>query len=138
MICAPEMHTGDIMVYDPPWVHEIEIKVSKSDLLHGEAKKEKHGFDNRMRNKFSLCVPMKLKETAEEWIAKTNKRYGLIICTENEYLREVIWIKKSAQLLHQRKDLRFTHSLLRKLSSMATQDYHDKYWKEANAPEKQT
>lgn len=72
---------------------------------------------------------MNLKETAEEWIAKTNTKYGLIICTENSGLREVIWIVKSAKLLHQRKDLRFQHSLLRKLSSMATQEYHDKYWK---------
>lgn len=129
MICAPEMHCGDVMVYDVPWLHEIEIKITKSDLWHGEAKKNKHE-NYTHANKFSICVPLKLMDTAKEWIAKTNKNYGLIVCADTQWLSDVITIVKSAKLVKEKKHQHIVHSLLRKLSSMATESYHDKYWKD--------
>lgn len=134
MICAPELHNGDIVVYDVPHVHEIEIKISKSDLWHGEAKKDKHSwyakgvnsyYVESIPNKFSICVPIKMKETAEEWVIKTNRKYGLIIITEDVY--NPVWITKSAKLIHPRINQRFNYTMLRKLSSMAVESYRKEH-----------
>lgn len=139
MICAPELHCGDIVVYDGSFVHEIEIKVSKSDLWNGEARKDKHtSYSNgryswgtkTMPNKFSVCVPKYLMETTKEWVIKTNKKYGIIICQDEEFISNAIWIIRSAKNIHTDIDKKFNYSLLRKLSSMATQNYHDDYWKQ--------
>ena len=134
IICAPELHNGDIVVYDVPFIHEIEIKRSKSDLWNGEARKDKHASylrgrynfgTNGMPNKFSICVPINLQETAREWVKKTNPKYGLIsFATDNIY---DVWIMKSAKFIHTDIDKRFNHSLMRKLSSMAVENYADKY-----------
>lgn len=134
IICAPELHNGDVVNYDIPFIHEIEIKISKSDLWNGEARKDKHiSYANGkyrwgtqgMPNKFSVCVPNRLIDTAKDWVKSTNKKYGIIsLVGDNPY---DVWIIESAKYIHKEIDKRFSYSLLRKLSSIAVEDYADKY-----------
>jgi hypothetical protein len=76
---------SDVLVDTGKDIIDIEVKISKSDLIRGEAKKSKHKLykicDGKKYspNKYILCVPEKLKEVAEEWVNDTNKNYGIII-----------------------------------------------------------
>jgi len=78
---------SDILVDTGKAIIDIEIKISKSDLIKGEARKTKHNNykssqDSKFRpNKFYLCVPEELREVAEEWVTETNPKYGIIICS---------------------------------------------------------
>jgi len=66
LICATECLNGDVVVFHDDVVHEIEVKISKSDLWRGEALKNKHkqlGNDDlhkrwHLPNKFSVAVPL--------------------------------------------------------------------------------
>lgn len=131
--CADEVLNGgflsDIMIDSDTWTMEIEIKISKHDLITGELKKttgwngtgkNKHEeWTIDRSNKFALCVPEYLIETAEKWIEETNPKYGLFVYMENEYFRNCnIWIKKSARLLHNKYDIKFKHIMLKRLSSI--------------------
>ena len=68
-ICADEVYNGgsisDILVDTEKYTMDVEIKISKDDLIRGEAKKPKHkNWHNRMTNKFALCVPEYLIEAS--------------------------------------------------------------------------
>ena len=64
---------------------EVEVKITKSDLWKGEAKKPKHKFYKNpnnhyyhVPNKFYICVPTILIEEAKKWVEATNNKYGII------------------------------------------------------------
>lgn len=89
-ICVDEcLCTGheisDILVDTGDTIIDIEIKISKSDLITGEARKRKHNYykqaEGKVRhpNKFYICVPANLKEVTEQWVSETNPLYGIII-----------------------------------------------------------
>lgn len=91
----------DVIAFTEKYLIEVEVKVNKSDLWNGEAKKEKHShyktkiWPSHMPNKFYVCVPEVLKEEAERWVEATNKNYGIIVCLGHYN----IWICRSAKLL---------------------------------------
>lgn len=141
-ICADEVHSNgflaDIFVDTNKYTMEVEVKISKSDLILGEAKKRtgwrntgklKHQEWNIKRaNKFSLCVPEYLEDDAIKWIDTTNSKYGLYIY-KNAYN---IVTKKIAKLLHnQYNNINYKERLLKRLSSCRTLElgkiYNDKY-----------
>lgn len=113
-ICADEVRTGsflaDILIDSGKWSMEIEIKISKYDLIQGEDRKrtcwghgkKKHDVWTTGRaNKFALCVPEELSEIAEEWIEKTNPKYGLYVYNAKQWLwKDKILTIKSPKLLH--------------------------------------
>lgn len=84
-LCATECHMWDVVAINDKYIIEVEVKVSKSDLWHGEARKEKHNhyrtkiWPSHMPNKFYVCVPESLMEEAKKWVEATNKDYGIII-----------------------------------------------------------
>lgn len=96
--------SGDIMVDTGDEIHEVEIKVSKSDLTCNETRKPKHALYKacqdqlleRIPNKFSLCVPTDLVEAATAWVEKINPLYGVIECLPYG----PIVIRRSAKSLH--------------------------------------
>ena len=132
-ICADEVKSGgsfigDIVVDTEKYTMEVEIKTSKNDLIRGEARKisnwghgkKKHDeWSTGRANKFALCVPENLKEVAEEWINKTNKKYGLYIFSPNRRLAEDrISTYKRASFLHKNYDpKRFLYKIARRLSN---------------------
>lgn len=89
-ICVDECQcTGyeisDILVDTGKCIIDIEIKISKSDLIKGEARKNKHTYykdaqgKKRHPSKFYICVPRDLEETTIQWVKETNNDYGIII-----------------------------------------------------------
>ncbi len=83
-LCSDEVYSSygqkaDILVDTGKAIYEIEIKLNKADL-YKEKKKTKHKPDNTRYtvNKFSLCVPTELVESAKKWIKEVNPKYGLI------------------------------------------------------------
>jgi hypothetical protein len=84
-LCVDELDTGagelaDLIVDTGSSIIEIEIKVSKSDLWNGEAKKKKHKFVDGKRsiNQYYICVPTELIDEAIKWVEETNPKYGII------------------------------------------------------------
>jgi hypothetical protein len=135
-ICADEVKSGafigDIIVDTGKYTMEVEIKTSKSDLVQGEAKKNVYFYENRVRkvrnkhdlwresrtNKFALCVPVSLKEVAEEWIDKTNTKYGLYVYTEEPTQTYGIITYKRAGFLHKNYDpKKYLYKIARRLSN---------------------
>ena len=117
---------------DGQQVIEIEVKLSKSDLVRGEARKGKHPlgkaggwpFDTGSQwkgipNRFYLCVPEGIADAAEEWILKTHPSYGLIVFLEKELWRlergsVVFW----GEALHFRRGAKKLHN-----------EYRDSVWR---------
>ena len=115
-VCADEVQNRDILVDCKKFFMEVEVKISKSDLVIGEAKKQKHErmWDNRFEaNRFALCVPESMYLFAEEWILKTNPKYGLFVRLDNGD----IWVRRTAKNLHDNYNLDFKEYLLKRLSS---------------------
>lgn len=141
LICAPEIAIGsgiaDCITYDGHGIHEIEIKMSKYDLYAGEERKKKHNYYAEGQHKyfsvpnaFSVCVPVALEEVAKEWVAKTNKKYGVIRVDDRSWIHDAVSIAKTARSLHTRPMHKYGYSIMRKLSSMVIRDYSMQYWKE--------
>lgn len=106
-LCATECLDNDVMaITKSDEILDIEIKISKSDLWNGEAKKPKHkqykvkqgNITKCNPNKFYICVPTVLREEAEKWILKTNEDYGLFIYTDNR--SDPILLAIPAKVLH--------------------------------------
>lgn len=130
-VCADEVYSGnfigDIIVDTGKWTMEVEIKISKHDLISGEAKKNLGGKTNLINkhsgwplartNKFALCVPENLKEVALEWIDKTNKKYGLYIYSGAYIPQDRISTYKRASCLHKTYDpKKYLYKIARRLS----------------------
>lgn len=101
------------------YIHEIEVKCTKSDLCSLELKKEKH---SNMTNEyyphyFSFAVPSKLIEDAKIMITKLNPKYGLIEITSHLY--PPITIRKKAQRLHHNQEQieSWKHKIIYRLNS---------------------
>lgn len=119
-VTVDECNNCDIIADSGKDIIEIEIKISKQDLLNGEkAKLSKHSsYKNattRVRwnipNKYYFCVPNLLVEPAIKYANKLNPSYGVIQfddeafikslpnrkrCQHDEYLKVV----KKAKALH--------------------------------------
>lgn len=134
-ICAEECRcTGseisDILVDTGTEIIDIEIKISKADLIKGEARKSKHySYKNLSQsnkyykkyypNKFFICVPADLKSIAEQWVKDTNPLYGIIIYNPPYQWRSQINFERN---LHFIKNAKSFNSV-----------YSDKYFKEIMA-----
>jgi len=133
-VCSDEVYSGgfigDIVVDTGKYTIEVEVKTSKGDLVQGEAKKmtgwhgrgkNKHDEWSKLRtNKFALCVPAELKEVAEEWIAKTNKKYGLYIYSDKGWqIQDRIFTYKRGGMLHKNYDpKKYLYKIAKRLSSI--------------------
>ena len=131
-VCADEVWSGefigDIVVDSGLWTMEVEIKVTKNDLIKGEAnkttgwkgtgKKKHNEWTKHRTNKFALCVPEVLAEVAQDWINKTNKRYGLYVYTTGATQTYGIITKKRALVLHKEYDSnKYLYKIAKRLSS---------------------
>lgn len=121
MLCATESFGFDVAAIDHNFLYEIECKITKRDMWHGEAVKNKHSFYKNQDqpsycirpNKFSMCVPPELIEEALKWSQSINEKYGVIKCEGNIY--NGIKVIKKARLLHNRpmKDHHIQRVMLR-------------------------
>lgn len=120
-LCASECLCADVLAITDKDIIEVEIKISKSDLWHGEAKKNKHNyyknenpswFDRYHANKFYVCVPKNLLEEAKKWVEATNKKYGVIEYDDDVATANSIFIAKSAATLHETKKENLERSIM--------------------------
>lgn len=96
-VCVDEFLGADVIADTGKDVIEVEVKVDKRDLMHGEDKKtSKHqcyarGISWRFchPNRYFFCVPMSLQEAAEAKIQQLNPKYGLILFNEEKFNRFV-------------------------------------------------
>jgi len=85
-ICVDEFHGADIIADTGKEIIEIEVKVTKNDLINGEKKKARkhqnyklgHSFLLLKPNKFLFCVPEFLVEAALALANDINENYGVI------------------------------------------------------------
>lgn len=112
-ICCDELfHSddrfrADFVVLQGKSIIEIEIKISKSDLINGEKKKELKWSKNSLHSKYGLCVPKYLADEAKKWIDEQNPKYGLIVLCEerpvwNRYDHN-LWIRRDFRKLNDKK-----------------------------------
>lgn len=99
---------ADIIVDTGKFLIEIETKISKSDLVQGEKRKDKHekyktGNFKYVPNQFYICVPDTLIDVAEKWVSETNENYGILACRPGFYRQignNIVTIKR-AKFLHE-------------------------------------
>ena len=96
-ICIDEFNGADVIVDTGTEIIEIEIKVSKSDLIDGEKNKAlKHklyasgrGVYHCHPNKYLFCVPIKLVQDAVDWVAELNPKYGVLSFDTHGFLNRL-------------------------------------------------
>jgi len=148
-ICVDEFEGGDVVADTGKEIIEVEVKISKSDLINGErAKIRKHlayeagcGYGYLRPNKFLLCVPEKLAEVALEWTARINKNYGVIGFDTDSFNRRIainaflkhadcLRIVKSAKQLHKNYGDKLRWNIARrassKLATLMEERFHEK------------
>jgi len=85
-ICVDEFRGADIIADTGKTIIEVEIKLTKTDLINGERKKStKHqayklgdSYQRNQPNLFLFCVPESLVDVAVDWAAVINEKYGII------------------------------------------------------------
>ena len=118
-LCVDEFRGADIIVDTGKEIIEVEVKITKSDLINGERKKQrkhvayKQGRSHMMNhpNKFMFCVPENLVDVTLGWANELNENYGVIGFDVEGYERAIkggwfflhcdrIRVAKSAKQLH--------------------------------------
>jgi len=127
---------ADVMVDTGSLIYEVEIKISKQDLLSHELKKEKHtymldpySYIDYLPNKFYLCVPHSMLQEANDFIYDVNPMYGLLEYIEGaEYkiTRERVKLIKQAGIIHPQYNLGIHNDILQRLSSELCSIYEKK------------
>jgi hypothetical protein len=119
-LCVDEFNGADVIVDTGTEIIEVEVKMSKYDLIVGErAKTSKHRAYKVGRpwkwnnpNKFMVCLPETLVDVALGWSKDINSKYGIIGFDVEGFERSVrdnratwhrdhIRIAKSAKILHE-------------------------------------
>lgn len=85
-ICVDEFWGMDIAADTGKHIIEVEVKMSRQDLLRGESKKKwKHDNYKHLRtprsipNKYYFCVPCCLEKEALGYAKQLNPKYGVIV-----------------------------------------------------------
>jgi len=122
-LCASECLNSDVIAITNKDVIEVEIKISKSDLWHGEAKKgihchlknPDHYYRWMLPTKYYICVPEYLIEEAKKWVEVTNTKYGILEYRHDKYNK--IFTLKTAKRIHERIKPEFTHATMMRVCS---------------------
>lgn len=95
-ICVDEFRGADVIVDTGKDIIEVEVKVSKNDLVNGERKKQrKHqsykivNYNRNCPNKFYFCVPQTLLDSAQKVCEELNPKYGIIIFDIESFNRHI-------------------------------------------------
>ena len=96
-ICVDEFRQADVIADTGKDIIEVEVKITKGDLVNKECCKRKHHFyriGQQYRfhpNKFCFCVPETLVKSALEICAKLNFKYGVIAFNPDVFERHLKW-----------------------------------------------
>jgi hypothetical protein len=103
-VCVDEFRGADVIADTGKDIIEVEVKISKYDLMYGEEKKPmKHllyrmgkSFGRLHPNKFYFCVPETLVTTAINVSEALNSRYGIVAFNSDVFKRHIQWGWKAA------------------------------------------
>lgn len=146
-IAVDEFMGADVIVDTGTEIIEIEVKMVKNDLVNGERQKRlKHinyAQGRKYRwchpNKFLFCVPVKLREVAEEMVAELNPKYGVIVFYDEQLLNHLargyrapmlcdyLSVIKRAQKLHTGYPLKQQRRIAKRCSSKLITQMQNKY-----------
>lgn len=128
-VVVDECCNNDIVADTGKEIIEVEVKISKSDLIYGEktrSKQIKHKqYGNNMiyltPNKYYFCVPSFMKKATIEYACELNKDYGVIVFDEQSFFN-----RKS------RKNLAYHMDYIRVVKNAHNlhNNYHKLYQKE--------
>lgn len=135
-LCVDEFHGADIIVDTGKEIIEVEVKITKSDLINGERKKirkhqlyqSEHSYLLCRPNKFMFCVPEKIVGVALGWVKEINERYGVIGFDVERFEKRVsenwgiyhcdnLRVAKSAKKLHEGYDNKLQRAIAKRTSS---------------------
>jgi hypothetical protein len=143
-IAVDEFHCADIIADNGKEIIEVEIKVSKSDLLNGEKKKfikhhnykQGNGWGFLHPNRYLFCVPEKLVDVALEYAKELNPNYGVIGFDSERFLSyaeqygnpmsfssDFMRIAKSAKKLHEGYTERQCYQIAKRASAKVASMY---------------
>ena len=102
-ICVDEFKGADVVADTGKDIIEVEVKITRYDLEHGEAKKQrKHDCYRREKsfalykpNRFYFCVSESLVLQAIEMCNQINPKYGVIAFNSHVFKRHMGWNYKS-------------------------------------------
>jgi len=119
-ICVDECMQADVIADTGKHIVEVEVKVSRQDLLRGEEKKRNKHLNYELQwykysipNKYYFCVPIELKDTAIEYVYKLNPRYGVMVFDPED--KSVITVK-SALILRTDYNEKHRHEIAKRAS----------------------
>ena len=135
-VSVDEFNGADVIADTGKEIIEIEVKISKYDLVNGEKRKHKHysyrqgnSYARCHPNKYLFCVPMDLVETAKEVVESLNPKYGIIgfaaetfedhiaRCEFIPVPREYLCVMKRAQRMHTNYNVRQTRLIAKRASA---------------------
>lgn len=136
-VSVDECDGADIVADTGKHTIEVEVKISRADLLNGEKKKAwKHmsyakptAFDLRNSpNKYYFCVPCCLEQTALEYAQELNSKYGVMvfdnISFEDDIFRHghisyegYLRTARNAHLIHGNYSMLFSKRIAKRASS---------------------
>lgn len=119
-ICVDECLHADVIADSGKRIVEVEVKVTREDLIRGEAKKaHKHQnydlqfYKSFIPNLYYFCVPYELKDVAVEYAAKLNPKYGVMYYSPAT--GNVITVKR-ARALHKEYSEKHRHQIAKRCS----------------------
>lgn len=124
--CVDECLEKDILVKTNTGILEVELKISKSDLIQGEKRKaKKHSKYKNLEcikdwakiyypNKFAFCVPEFLEKDALNLIEELNNNYGLYLLINGT---SRIVTKKTPKNLHNKEPKHLIEAMYMRASS---------------------
>jgi hypothetical protein len=110
-VCVDEFQGADVIADSGKEIIEVEVKVTKYDLINGERKKaRKHnGYKEGGRfgqwwrpNKFLFCVPERLVEDALCWANRINELYGVMAFDTEQFEQRVLGGEPAAHFYYLR------------------------------------
>ena len=136
-VSVDEFHCADIIADTGKEIIEVEIKVTKYDLLNGEKGKLKHQNYKQAKswgllkpNRYLFCVPEKLAETALEYAKTLNPDYGVICFDTDRFFKyaeqysrpmnfcsDFMRIARTAKKLHTGYSDRQCHAIAKRASA---------------------
>lgn len=142
-VCVDEFRGADIIVDTGKEIIEVEVKMTRSDLISGERrKKSKHwaykmgySYMRNRPNKFIFCVPSRLVKIALSWSKELNPKYGVMSFDVNLFNKwneigvfgkrgtqhfDCLVYRRSAKPLHDGYDNKLRYAIAKRASSKLT------------------
>lgn len=137
-----ELGIADVMTLSKDnEVIEIEVKISKSDLLSElKHKEEKHRVLKEAQeskwapNRFFFCVPTFLVQDTIEFCEATNPKYGVIEFDNDhgfiKHPEKLLSVARKSQKLHSKDRSKwFREYVMKRMNNDLVKMYRDKYWR---------